>query len=105
MFQKQGMPARRAFVLKAVGVAAGAAAVAFATPARAVDLPATTTGKCGTCDFWGGKRQVSADRATVMAEGRGQCNNPASPAHGKQTEPTQGVAQAWKRWAALDAKT
>ncbi|SMF84721.1 Tat (twin-arginine translocation) pathway signal sequence [Tistlia consotensis] len=96
-------PASRRDVLRALGVA-GLATVGGAIvsqPAMAeVTIPATTTQKCGTCRFWGGIRSVSEDRKTVIASGKGTCNNPKSPAYQKQTRPDQG-APVWERWEAL----
>lgn len=75
-----------------------------ALPSKAfaeTDIPASAEKKCATCRFWGGIRQISADKQTVTADGKGWCNNPESPAYQKQTEPTQG-APVWTKWAALD---
>lgn len=101
--RRVGPTANRREVLRALG-AAGLAAVGgtiAGRPANAqVAIPVTATRKCATCRFWGGTRSVSADRKTVVASGKGTCNNPKSPAYGKQTRPDQGAA-VWERWEAL----
>jgi len=76
-------------------VALGTAGAAALAP-----IAASAQRQCATCEFWGGQRQVSADRQFVVATGRGLCNNPASPAYQRQTAPTQG-APVWARWRAL----
>lgn len=101
--QNEARPASRRDFLRAFGVA-GLATVGGTTvsqPAMAeASIPATATRKCGTCRFWGGARSVSQDRKTVIASGKGACNNPKSPAYQKQTRPDQG-APVWERWEAL----
>lgn len=89
-------------LLKGGGLAlAGAAALSFTESAEAAtDVPASAERKCATCRYWGGVRKVSTDRQTVSADGKGWCNNPASPAYQKQTNPTQG-APVWTKWDAL----
>lgn len=73
----------------------------FSRPASAeTSVPATARQKCATCRFWGGARTLSADKASVIASGKGTCNNPKSPAYQKQTRPDQG-APVWERWDAL----
>lgn len=97
-------PTRRGFGAMAATALAGViAATAGVKPAAAKDkLSAGEQTKCGTCEFWGGVRQISADRQSVEADGTGWCNNPKSPAYNKRTKPTQG-APTWQRWGAFDA--
>lgn len=84
-----------------VAAAVGVSALTGTTAAKAAtDVGASEKGKCATCRFWGGMRKVSTDGQTVSADGKGWCNNPASPAYQKQTNPTQG-APVWTKWEAL----
>lgn len=77
----------------------GVAVAASAQPTEAADrVPAATRGKCATCRFWGGVRQLSPDGRTVIASGTGICNNPRSPAYTQRTRPTQGAPNAWEKW-------
>lgn len=66
----------------------------------ATRIPPTATRKCATCEFWGGKRSLSADRAFVEASGTGTCRNPKGPVYNKKTRPDQG-APVWVRWSRL----
>jgi hypothetical protein len=67
-------------------------------------LSSTTAGKCGTCEFWGGVRKISADGSTVTFESAvatGWCNNPKSPNYHKRTVPEMGPMPMWRKWGAL----
>jgi hypothetical protein len=96
---------RRGFV-RGVGLA-GIGLMALGTRAVAAnDLSVSTdmTGKCGTCEFWGGVRKISADGKTVSFESagaKGWCNNPKSPNYHKLTMPEQGPMPMWRKWGAL----
>jgi hypothetical protein len=86
----------------AAGMLAGGAAFSI-LPAEAraeTEISSSAKKKCATCRYWGGVRRISKDGETVVAEGKGWCNNPDSPAYQKQTKPTQG-APVWTRWDAL----
>ena len=60
-------------------------------------------GRCGTCQFWGGRRRVSDDGKAVLAESLGTCNNPPSHNFRKVTTPETGPMPLWKKWEALTA--
>jgi hypothetical protein len=66
-------------------------------------LDASTTHRCGTCEFWGGMRKLAADRKLVTAQSMGWCNNPKSPQHQKLTPPDHEMKMSgiWKKWGAL----
>ena len=64
-------------------------------------LEAATTGKCGTCRFWGGRRRVSKDLKTVTTESLGMCNNPESMNYHTVTTPDTGPMKKWEKWEAL----
>ena len=105
---------RRAFVSDVCKLAVGAIAIgslsanAAETPEAGVSgdgvaVDTTAENRCATCQFWGGMRKVSEDKAQVLAQSLGWCNNANSPNHGKLTPPDHEMKKAgvWKRWAAL----
>jgi hypothetical protein len=94
------MPMTKTLTRRVALGSAGAAALAPFAASAQERIPASAQRQCATCEFWGGQRQVSADRQFVVATGRGLCSNPASPAYQRQTAPTQG-APVWARWRAL----
>lgn len=101
---------RRAFlglVVCSLGVGATRALAASEHQAsgssEAFAIGADSEARCGTCQFWGGKRRVSDDGRTVLAESLGVCNNPASHNFRKVTTPETGPMPAWKKWEALAA--
>jgi len=99
---KSDLVMRRDIGRIALGLVAGAAVLSYGgEDTMAADFQANATGKCATCLFWGGVRQISRDRNTVAADGKGWCNNPDSPAYRKLTNPDQG-APVWRKWDALD---
>ena len=97
---------RRSFMAKAALAGAAAATVPPIGRAMAeeqsIALPASAANRCGTCEFWGGPRQISADRKQVTATGLGYCNNPKSPMYQKKT-PADHQMEAWKKWEALNS--
>ena len=68
---------------------------------KAIDAAATDT--CATCQYWGGMRKVSEDKAQVEAQSMGWCNNPDSPNHQKLTSADHQMKKAgiWTKWPAL----
>ncbi len=56
---------------------------------------------CGTCEFWGGPRRISADGKTLTITGLGWCNNPKNPNYRKMTTPDHGPMDTWRKWGAL----
>ena len=102
--KKDKIETSRRNILKRSGIVAAALGVTALSLSKSADastnIPASAEKKCATCRFWGGVRNVSMDRQTVSADGKGWCNNPESPAYQKQTEPTQG-APVWTKWDAL----
>lgn len=68
-----------------------------------LSVAATAENRCGTCEFWGGMRQVSEDKKAVIAQSMGWCNNPDSPNHRKLTPADHEMQKTgiWKRWAVL----
>ena len=64
-------------------------------------VPATQTGVCATCQYWGGIRRVSEDRSTVHCESLGWCNNPQSHNYQSKTTPITGPMAHWKKWDPL----
>jgi hypothetical protein len=66
-------------------------------------LDAKSEDICATCQFWGGMRKASKDKATVTAQSMGWCNNPDSPNYQKLTMADHEMTKAgiWKKWAAL----
>ncbi|WP_186399191.1 hypothetical protein [Stappia sp. P2PMeth1] len=94
---KAGMDRRR---LVACCLAAATAALVPAAASASTRIRADARQKCATCDFWGGRRSVSADGAFVEAAAGGECRNPRSPAYRKTTRPDQG-APVWVRWKRL----
>ncbi|HKV54494.1 MAG TPA: hypothetical protein VJN94_07600 [Candidatus Binataceae bacterium] len=61
----------------------------------------SVTNHCGTCEYWGGPRRLSADGKTLTISGLGWCNNPDSPNYRKQTTPDHGPMSTWCKWRAL----
>lgn len=99
---------RRAFlglVACSLGMGATRAVAASEHPgggsSEAFTIASDTKERCGTCEFWGGRRRVSADGETVLAESLGVCNNPASHNYQKVTTPETGPMPQWKKWGAL----
>ena len=68
---------------------------------QAVDAAAEDT--CATCQYWGGMRKVSEDKAQVLAQSMGWCNNPDSKNFRKLTNPDHVMQKKgiWKKWIAL----
>lgn len=68
-----------------------------------LSVAANAENRCGTCEFWGGMRQVSEDKSAVVAQSMGWCNNPDSPNHRKLTPADHEMQKTgiWKRWAVL----
>ena len=68
---------------------------------KAIDAAATDT--CATCQYWGGMRKVSEDKAQVEAQSMGWCNNPDSMNFRKLTNPDHVMQKTgiWKKWIAL----
>jgi len=66
-------------------------------------VAASAENVCGTCEFWGGMRQVSEDKQAVIAQSMGWCNNPDSPNHRKLTPADHEMQKTgvWKRWSLL----
>ncbi len=111
---------RRAFIAnacKAFAVALAAPAL-ISTAANAADheghgamvgrggsdgfiIEASAKQRCGTCEFWGGPRRISADKKEITAMGLGWCNNPASHNYQKLTTPDHGM-NTWRKWSVLD---
>jgi len=101
---------RRTFLgLVACGLGVGAGATralaaaehASGDSATAFAIAADTKDRCGTCQFWGGRRRVSDDGKSVLAESLGTCNNPPSHNFRKVTTPETGPMPLWKKWEAL----
>ena len=69
--------------------------------ADAFVVKAHEKGICATCQYWGGIRRVSEDKATVYCESLGWCNNPKSPHYQSKTTPVTGPMDTWKKWDAL----
>lgn len=105
---------RRQFLTQASGLAAGTLAVAATGSALAATAASTGKGGssgymlqskaadvCGTCEYWGGQRKLSADGSELTIGGLGWCNNPASPNYGKLTSAQHGPMPAWKRWSLI----
>jgi len=99
---------RRAFLGLVAGSLGVGATRAFAATehqgagsSTAYAISADTKERCGTCQFWGGKRRVSEDGKTVLAESLGVCNNPPSHNYQKVTTPETGPMPLWKKWEAL----
>jgi hypothetical protein len=98
---------RRSFI---GGVAAAVVAALTGVRTRSVagdldfSMSSATTGKCGTCGFWGGVRKIAADGKTVSfrkESATGWCNNPKSPNYHKKTTPGTGPMQSWRKWEVL----
>ena len=68
--------------------------------AREVRIAADEPQTCATCNFWGGKREISADGQWVVGYGTGTCSNPRSPVYGKKTEARLG-SFVWRKWSDL----
>jgi len=66
-------------------------------------LDATAQNRCGTCQFWGGMRNISADHKSVFAQSLGWCNNPKSPNYNKMTNADHEMTDpgVWTKWPAL----
>jgi hypothetical protein len=66
-------------------------------------LDAGMQSRCGTCQFWGGMRKISADHKSVFAQSLGWCNNPKSPNYGKLTNAQHEMTDPgiWTKWPAL----
>ena len=66
-------------------------------------IDATATDTCATCQYWGGMRKVSEDKAQVVAQSMGWCNNPDSMNFRKLTNPDHVMQKTgiWKKWIAL----
>jgi hypothetical protein len=99
---------RRSFiggvVAAVVAVLAGARTAIAAGGDMDFSLSSATTGKCGTCGFWGGVRKVAADGKTVSfrkESATGWCNNPKSPNYHKKTTPGTGPMASWRKWDVL----
>jgi anaerobic selenocysteine-containing dehydrogenase len=67
----------------------------------AIDAKAEDT--CATCKFWGGMRKISEDKAQVITQSMGWCNNPKSRNHGKLTAADNRMKKPdiWGKWSAL----
>jgi anaerobic selenocysteine-containing dehydrogenase len=67
----------------------------------AIDAKAEDT--CATCQFWGGMRKISEDKAQVITQSMGWCNNPKSRNHGKLTAADNRMKKPgiWEKWSAL----
>ena len=72
-------------------------------PGHGLAVDASASDTCGTCEFWGGMRKVSADKKQVVAQSMGWCNNPKSMSHQKLTAADRKMKKPgiWKKWAAL----
>ncbi|MEB2343955.1 MAG: hypothetical protein OZ948_04385 [Deltaproteobacteria bacterium] len=99
---------RRAFLgLVACSLGMGATSALAASPhpgggsSEGFAVDADTKERCATCQFWGGRRRVTVDGKTVLAESLGVCNNPASHNHQKVTTPETGPMPRSKKWEAL----
>ncbi|MGN7610754.1 hypothetical protein ACQZV8_01570 [Magnetococcales bacterium HHB-1] len=64
-------------------------------------MDSKTEGKCGTCRYWGGMRQLSSDGKTVYCHTLGWCNNKKSHHFQKTTTPETGPMASWKAWEAI----
>lgn len=96
---------RRDFVRLATGLAAGGLVAGLSLESRATErgftMSSDTTGRCISCQYWGGVRRVSEDRRQITAETLGWCNNPDSMSYQKTTPPDLGPMKSWRRWGAL----
>jgi len=109
---------RRKLVLAGGGLATGALLAGVLPVAQAAaeeahehatasvdgeSLDAGTQNRCGTCQFWGGMRKISADHMSVFAQSLGWCNNPKSSNYGKLTNAQHEMADPgiWTKWPAL----
>jgi hypothetical protein len=83
--------------------AAEEATHAHAPSADGEPLDAGAQNQCGTCQFWGGMRKISADHKSVFAQSLGWCNNPKSPNYGKLTNAHHEMTDPgiWTKWPAL----
>ncbi len=97
---------RRSFLNGAAAVSAGLLSLSgsetFADDT--FSMSAGTTGKCGTCKFWGGVRKVSKDGKSVTFESQaatGWCNNPESGNYHQRTAPETGPMPMWRKWSVL----
>ncbi|WP_169546468.1 hypothetical protein [Sneathiella aquimaris] len=93
---------RRAFIRQSCLLAATSAALTGGASVAdaATRIPVTAKRKCATCQYWGGARSISQDGKYVEAVGKGECENPKSPAYQRQTKPDQG-APVWVKWQKL----
>lgn len=90
---------RRGALVASLAMVAGAPGVASG---QARNIPANNK-TCATCDFWGGPRQASVDKRSVIvaADATGLCGNPRSPLHNRMSRADQGVADGHRRWRSL----
>jgi anaerobic selenocysteine-containing dehydrogenase len=67
----------------------------------AIDAKAADT--CATCQFWGGMRKISEDKAQVITQSMGWCNNPKSRNYEKLTAADNRMKKPgiWNKWSAL----
>ena len=68
-----------------------------------IAVDASTQDICGTCQYWGGMRKVSSDKARVIAQSMGWCNNPDSANYQKLTTADHQMKKTgiWEKWAVL----
>ncbi len=96
---------RRHFVRVATGLVAAGFAGGLSRASRAAErgftMGSDTTGRCISCQYWGGVRRVSEDGSQITAESLGWCNNPKSMSYQKTTPPDLGPMRSWTQWGAL----
>ena len=92
---------RRGFL----GVMSGCASALLAGVPRdaGAAIFVVTDQRCATCNFWGGQRNLAADRRSVTtADGAtGICGNPQSPLFNRQARADQLFANGYRRWREL----
>ena len=65
-------------VISATGVFAGSHEHQHGNAGDGMIVDASAKDTCGTCQYWGGMRKVSKDKANVITQSMGWCNNPDS---------------------------
>ncbi|MSO93364.1 MAG: hypothetical protein EXQ86_08200 [Rhodospirillales bacterium] len=94
------MITRRSLIRRIAGfLPALAASLCAGRDGHAATFSATDR-RCATCDFWRGKRKLSADgkRIIVPDDERGFCTNGQSPLSGKVAFPGQVYPDGHKTW-------
>ncbi len=92
-----------AAALSALGVAQASSHGGGKPAVNGLSLDAGAGDICGTCQFWGGMRKVSEDKAHVIAQSMGWCNNPESKSYRTLTAADKKMQMSgiWKKWSVL----